>query len=66
MATPRLSTEYLCLLTNNLSHRKISPETSPHYPAGFWIPAFEGMTMKGQRPCRRGIFLPQPERGDVS
>ena len=66
MATPRLSTEELCLLTKNLLHLVNSPETSPHYPAGFWSPSFEGMTMKGKHPCRRGIFLSQPERGDVS
>lgn len=66
MATPRLSTEYLCLLTNNLSDRVKFPDISHLCPAEVWLPSFEGMTMKGQHPCRRGIFLPQPEREDVS
>tara|TARA_R110002096_G_scaffold139512_11_gene293932 strand:+ start:7222 stop:7404 length:183 start_codon:yes stop_codon:yes gene_type:complete len=35
------------LLTNNLSPREISPDTSPHCFVKFWIPAFAGMTKEG-------------------
>jgi len=42
MATPRLSTDELCLLTNNLPYRENFPETSPHDPAKFWRPSCEG------------------------
>ena len=44
MATQCLSTDDLCLLTNNLPDRVKSSDTFPHYPASFWIPSFEGMT----------------------
>ncbi len=45
MATPRLSTKYLCLLTNNLLDHRNFPDISPFCPTGFWFPSFEGMTM---------------------
>ncbi len=44
MASQCLSTDDLCLLTNNLPNRVKFPNISPHYPASFWIPSFEGMT----------------------
>ena len=46
MATQCLSTEYLCLLTNNLPDRvKFFPSNS-HHPAIVWIPSFDGMTIE--------------------
>ncbi len=44
MATQCLSTDDLCLLTNNLPDRVKFPDISPHRPAEFWIPSFDGMT----------------------
>lgn len=44
MASQCLSTDDLCLLTNNLPTRVKFPEISPHRPAKVWIPSFEGMT----------------------
>ncbi len=44
MASQCLSTDDLCLLTNNLPDRVKFPEISPHRPTEFWIPACAGMT----------------------
>ncbi len=46
MATQCLSTEYLCMLTNNLSDRVKFFCVFPHCPAIVWIPSFGGMTIE--------------------